>query len=77
MPLINFKVELKLRWTKYCVLSAVGNDNSNNIDNNNNGNNVTFTIKDTKLYVSVVTLSAWDNQKLLKLLSKGFERSVC
>ena len=76
MPLINFKVELKLRWTKYCVLSAVGNDNSNNIDNNN-GNNVIFTIKDTKLYVSVVTLSAWDNQKLLKLLSKGFERSVC
>ena len=57
MPLINFKVELKLRWTKYCVLSAVGNDNSNNIDNNN-GNNVIFTIKDTKLYVSVVPLSA-------------------
>ena len=23
MPLINCKVELKLKWTKYCVLSAV------------------------------------------------------
>ena len=29
-----------------------------------------------KLYVPAVTLSARDNQKLSKLLSKGFERSV-
>ena len=29
-----------------------------------------------KLYATVVTLSAKDNQKLSKLLSKGFERSV-
>ena len=35
-----------------------------------------FTIKDTKLYAPVVTLSARDNRKLSKLLSKGFERSV-
>ena len=41
-----------------------------------NVNNVIFTIKYTKLYVAVVTLSARDNQKLSKLLSKGFERSV-
>ena len=54
------------------VLSAVGGDNVNNIDSNN----IIFTIKDTKLYVPVVTLSANDNQKLSKLLSKGFERSV-
>ena len=67
MPLINCKVELKLIWTKHCVLSAAGN---------NDDNNIVFTIKDTKLYVPVVTLSARDNQKLSKLLSKGFERSV-
>ena len=24
IPLINCKVELKLKWTKYCVLSAAG-----------------------------------------------------
>ena len=35
-----------------------------------------LTIKDTKLYVRAVTLSARDNQKLSKLLSKVFERSV-
>ena len=27
MPLINCKVELKVRWTKYCVLTAAGADN--------------------------------------------------
>ena len=31
MPLINCKIELKLKWTKYCVLSAAGNDNDNDI----------------------------------------------
>ena len=35
-----------------------------------------FTIKDTNFYVPVINLSARDNQKLSKLLSKGFERSV-
>ena len=54
-----------------CVLDLGCVDNANA-----NSNNVTFTIKDIKLYVPVVTLSANDNQKLSKLLSKGFERSV-
>ena len=71
MPLINCKVELKSKWTKYYVLSAAGNDNTNS-----NLNDITFTIKDTKLYVLVVILSVKDNQKLSILLSKGFERSV-
>ena len=44
--------------------------------NFNNNANIIFTIKDTKLYVPVVTLSARDNQKFSKLLSKLFERSV-
>ena len=35
-----------------------------------------FTIEDTKLYALVKTLSARANQKLSKLLSKGFEKSV-
>ena len=39
MPLINCKVELKLQWTKDCVLSAAGND-INNINSN-----IIFTIK--------------------------------
>ena len=76
MPLINCKVELKLKWTKYCVLSEAGNDIVNDNDNDDDGNNIIFTIKETKLYVPVVTLLARANQKLSKLLSKGFERSI-
>ena len=73
MPLINCKVELKLRWSKHCVLSLACTDNGNS---NNDDSNIICTIKDTKLYVPVVTLSARDTQKLSKLLSKVFERSV-
>ena len=46
-----------------------GNDNDND-----RGDKIIFTIKDTKLYVPVVTLSARDNKNLSKLLSIGFER---
>ena len=45
-----------------------------NTNANDNNNNIIFTIKDTKLYFLVVTLSAKDNKKLSKLLIKGFER---
>ena len=38
----------------------------NDVIDNNNANNIIFTIKDTKLYVPVLTLSAKDNQKLEK-----------
>ena len=55
-------------------MSAAGNDNE--ITNVDNDNRTIFIIKDTKLFVAVVTLSARDNQKLSKLCSKGFERLV-
>ena len=62
MPLINCKVELKLKWT-ICVFSAASNKNTNV-----NPDNIIFTINDTKLYLAVVTLSK-DNQKLSEILS--------
>ena len=71
MILNNCKVELKLKWKKYCVSSAAGNENVNN----NNANDIIFTIEGTKLYVSIVALSARDKQKVSKSLSKWFERS--
>ena len=67
MLLINCRVGLKLTWTNHCLLSEVGVDNAND-----NSDNIIFTIKDTKLYLPAVTLSAKDNQKFSKLLSKGF-----
>ena len=62
---------MKLKWTKHCVLATGSND----IDDVNS-NNISFTIKDTKLYVPVVILSEKDNQKRSKLLIKGFESSA-
>ena len=56
---------------KVLLFSATAADN----DNANSNNNI-FTIKDGKLYLPVLTLSARDNQKLWKLISKGLERSV-
>ena len=64
MQLINCNMELKIRWTKHCVLPVAGTNANGNDDD------IIFTIKDTKLYVPVVNLSARDNQILSKLCSK-------
>ena len=49
MTLINCKIELKPKWTKYCISSTNDNDNDNE-----KVNDINLTSKDTKLYVSVV-----------------------
>ena len=38
--------------------------------------NATFSITETKLFVSVVTLSTQDNAKLLQPLKSGFKRGI-
>ena len=65
MLLINCKMSLLLTCEEcFLVASTPANQLS------------TFTITDTKLYVSVVTLSTQDNVKLLKQLEFGFKRTV-
>ena len=60
---MNCKDELKIRLTK-----------ENGVENDDAGsNNITFTIKYTKLYVFIVTLVTKDNRKLSKHLSIEFE----
>ena len=56
---------MPLKYLSNSWRSLTGADNTNA-----NPNNIIFTIK------VVVTLSARDNQKLSKILSKGFKRSV-
>ena len=58
MPFINCEVNLILTWSSTCVLVAT------NID----GQNATFAITDTKLYVPVVTLSTQENTKFFQQL---------
>ena len=48
MALNSYEFQLKLKQAEYCVLHAGGTDNMNA-----NPDNITFTIKDTKLYVPV------------------------
>ena len=62
MPLINCKIEISLNWIERCLLTTA--------------NIAILKITDAKLYVPIVTLPAEDNVKLLKLLSKGFKRTV-
>ena len=59
MPLINCRVESKLKWIKYYVLATGGVDNFNA-----DRNNIVFNINDRKLYIPDVTLSSKDDQKL-------------
>ena len=51
MPLINCKIKLNLTCKKECVLSTDADDAANP------DNNAVFIIKDTQLYVLVVTFS--------------------
>ena len=50
MQLINCKVELKLKRSNYCLLSAAGNDSANGNDDNS-----IFTIK-TQNYMFQLSL---------------------
>ena len=67
--MVNCEFELKPKWTKFRVLTVVGNDNTNG-----NPSNIKFPMNYTELHVPVVTLSAKYNQKLSELLSKELER---
>ena len=62
MTLINCKIHLELNWTKDCIMSTIAD--------------TTFKITNTKLHVTIVTLSSKDNVKLVKLLQEGFKRPV-
>ena len=53
---------------KHCVIASAGVDNVNA-----NDDNIIFTIKDTKLHVPVVTLSAQDNKNYQNFLAKEFK----
>ena len=66
MALINCEINLILTWSDRCFI----------IDNPIDDQVPTFTITDTKLYVSVVTLKIQNNAKLLEQLKSGFKRTI-
>ena len=63
MPLNNCKISLQFKYyRKYIAVASTANNQ-----------NPSFQINDTKLYVSVVTLSTQENMKLLKQLGSSFK----
>ena len=79
IPLINCEIELILTWSKNCFLAdmtvrAAGNDNNPPAIVAPTG--LEFKIKDTKLYVSIVTLSKENDIKFLEQLKSGFKRTI-
>ena len=63
MPLINCKVNLILTWSSACVIT-------------NPTGAERLAIRDTKLFVPVVTLSTQDNAELLQQKKSGFKRII-
>ena len=63
MPLINCEVNLVLTWSSTCVTT-------------NSTGAGTFKITDTKLFVSVLTLSTQDNTNLPEQLNSGLRKTV-
>ena len=67
--LIDCKVSLILTWFKNCVITSKAKrdadpDTDPPVPEINNPTSATFKIKDTNLYVPVVTLSTQDDNKL-------------
>ena len=75
MPLIKCEVELIFTWSKNCAIADMA------VDEDANAavvapTGLEFQIKDTKLYVPVVTLSKKDNNNFLDQLKSGFKRTI-
>ena len=66
MSIINWEINLQLKWFNNFILvaEAVANKNPE------------FQITNTKLYVPVVTLSTQGNIKLFKRLESDFKRTI-
>ena len=66
LHLINCEVDLILTWSVGCLI--ISTDVANQV--------LTFTVTETNLYVTVVTLSTQDNAKLLPQLKSGSKRTI-
>ena len=75
MSLINCKIELRLRWTKHCVLSLLGYEIINN-NANVDSNNIIVNIIDAKVYRPIIILptTAYHNKTIIDVFFCLFKR---
>ena len=78
IPLINCEITLVLSWYKECVLvgRAFRGPPAAAANRINSPTSAKFEITDCKLYVPVVTLSAENDNELLKQLKSGFRITI-
>ena len=76
MSLINCEVPLTLAWSENCVITSIERRVITNTWRDISPTSATFKIKDTKLYVPVVTLSTKDDNNFLEQLKSGFKRTI-
>ena len=76
MPLINYAVSLILSWSENCVITGLEKRTITNTPRDSSPTNATFKIKETKLYVPVVTLSTENDKTLLEQLRTEFQRTI-
>ena len=83
MSLINSEVSLTLTWSENCVLTDITTQTARAAQGDNPARtainaptNATFKIRDTKLYVLVVTLWTEDDNNFVEQLKSGFKRTI-
>ena len=83
MPLIKCEINLILTWSEKCVLTSKATRDAFPAQGGypavaavDNPANATSKITDTKLYISVVTLSTEDDNNFLAQLKSGFKRTI-
>ena len=83
MSLLKCEINVILTWSEKCLLTSKAMKDTVPAQEGkpaviavNNPTNATFQIKDTKLYVPVVTLSTKDDNNFLEQLKSGFKRTI-
>ena len=81
IPLINCEINFILIWSENCVKTGKEERDADHhadlaVAAVSNPTNATFKIKDTKLYVPVVTLLTEDDNKLLDQLKTVFKTII-
>ena len=83
MPLINCELSLTLTWSNKCVSTDLTTQNAAPAQGGDPvkpaiaaATGAAFRITDCKFHVPVVTLSAENDNKLLKQLKSGFKGAV-
>ena len=80
IPLINCERNHILTWSENCIIISKATRNADSdagpaVAAVNNPTNAKFKTTDTKLYVSLFTLSTEDGNKLLEQLKAGFKET--